>query len=223
MALAVVQMMQAQSGSSVASITTTGVTTTSGNLLVAMGFVGTNNFGTPPISDSKGNTWTQAVAPFGNVTFLTMYYVANCTGGASHTFTFTPASNGFIAIVVLEISGAATSSVIGSTNTSTASVTTHNSGNITSNGSVPEIFVGAYNTSSTTQPINVTAPYWAWQYQKTDAAHEGTWVGYRIVDPSVTDAFTVLSAGSGPNPICIAGFKSATALATSGGGSYGFA
>lgn len=222
--LAVSQIKIQQSAGSVASLTTSGITTTSGNLLVACLFCETNKIGGTPITDSNGNTWTSAVAAFGSATFAAMFYVPNCVGGAAHTFTFTPTANDFISIALIEVSAAATSSVIGSTGTSITNTASHSSGNITSNGTVPEIFIGGWNpaTSTATLPANASGLKWAWNWINTTATKEGALLGWRIVDPSITDAFTVTGAVSAASPIMIAGFKAASAL-PAGGGSFGAA
>lgn len=215
----------AKGGGSVASITTTGITTTSGNLLVAICFCDTNKIGATPITDSKGNTWVQAIGSVGSSTYLAIFYCANATGGAAHTFTFTPTSSEFIAIAVLEISGAKTSSVLGSTSTSTSNTASHDSGNITSNGITAEVLIGAWNPASATAMgpgAQVGAGSgWSWNYVAANGSNEGGFFGYRIVGLNVTDSFKVTAASAAASPIAVAGFLSTTPPV--GGSAFAFA
>lgn len=207
-----------------ASITTTATTTTTGNLLVVCIACFTNKIGATPITDSKGNTWVAAISSTGTTNgFGAMYYVANCTGGASHTFTFTPTGSDFIAMSVIEISGAALSSVLGSTATSTTTGSaTHTAGSITSNSSVAEIFIG-FCTDSHNAPPSITGTdpaTWATIAAINGAVTEGIIAGFRIVSPSFTDTFSCTS--SALNEMAgIAGFKAAV-VASGAGGSFTF-
>lgn len=225
MAFDVAQRIIAQSSNTAASVTTSGVTTTSGNLLVVSVVAFGNNIGASPVTDSKSNTWTAAIASTGTSKgFGAMFYVANCTGGASHTFTFTPTSNDFIAIAVLEVSGAATSSVLSNTNSASNSTATHSSGNITAGASFPEIFVGSMALSANSEiPATVTKLLWPWTFTNPATTREGIMLGYKFVDPSVTDSFTVTANAASNETIMIAGFKSATAPSGSAGGAWAFA
>jgi hypothetical protein len=90
----------AAAGNNSAAAVTAGINTTGATLLV----VGCSNLdasGTPVITDSKSNTWTQRTAySSGSTTRATIFYVANPPGGklgSAHTFTGTLAS-GFVAI-----------------------------------------------------------------------------------------------------------------------------
>lgn len=205
---------------SAASVTTTAVTTTSGNLLVAVVTCFGNHIGATPVSDSKGNTWVQALASVGTTNgFAAMYYVANATGGAGHTFTFTPTANDFNAITVFEISGAALSSVLGSTASAVTGTTPHTAGPITSNASVPEIFIAGTSVSAgSTGTVSVTDPQlWFTATIQSPASTEGMTTGFRIVGPSVTDSASFVGPGRNEGTV-LAGFKAA---ATGGGGATG--
>ncbi len=221
--LAPVQMVGAQSSGAVSSITTSGITTTTGNLIVVAVFADTNKIGT--VTDNKSNTWSTAIAQFGSATYAALFYAENCTCGSSHTFTFTPTSSEFVSMFVLEVSGAATSSVLGSTSTSTTNTATHSSGSISANGTVPEIFVGLANLGNNLAvvPTNVTSLYWSWNHHTITASREGGIIGYRIVDPSTSGAFTTSSNGTSvASPIGIAGFKAASPAASGSEHSYPF-
>lgn len=215
------QWIPAAPNGSSASVTTPAITTVSGSLLVAMVFCETNKIGASPLSDSKSNTWSSAVAAFGSATFAAMFYVENCTGGASHTFTFTPTSSDFISMLVLEITGAATSGSLNGTSTSTTNTASHNSGNITAGSSVPELWVGGWNPATSAAMVTVTVdPTWCWGKIQVGATIEGEFFGMRPADPSTVGAFSLSASTSAASPIMVAGFKSATAAPSGGGGSY---
>lgn len=207
-----------------ASATTTATTTTSGSLFVAVVTCFTNKIGTTPLSDSKGNTWVQAVASVGTTNgFTAIYYVENGTGGASHTFTFTPTGSDFISITVMEITGAALTSSLGSSTSIVTATATHTTGTITSNASVPEIFIGAGSASGGTVPtLPLTDPVvWFPVTLKDGGTFEGCAVAFRLVKPSVTDSFSYVSNARNEGS-AIVGFKAAAAATGGAGGSFTF-
>jgi hypothetical protein len=217
----VVQTVSAISSGSQASVTTSGITTTSGNLLVAIIYNFGNGIGGTPITDSNSNTWAQAIASTGTSRgWGAMYYVANCTGGAAHTFTFTPSSSNFINITVYEITGAATSSVLGNTSTSTAASGSRNSGSITASGGVDEIFIGAGGSSAVgTLSAPTSVPLWWLAHNNGGTAStEGRTTYWREVAAGGSDSFAYSASNSGNETVMIAGFKVDPAIGGGGGG-----
>ena len=211
--------VSAASAGSAASVTTTGVTTTSGSLFVAPVFAFGNNIGSTPLSDSNGNTWTAAITTQGSTKgWGAMYYVANGIGGASHTFTFTPSSNDFLVICVFEIPGAKTSGVLGNTNFSTASTTTHASGTVTVGADDPEILIGGCALSAAAEGAGIiTSQFHALAVRlAATGTTEGACVGYRVAPASTTDQFAVTTSSVQNETILIAGFKAAEASGGSG-------
>lgn len=207
---------------SVASVTTTAMTTQSGDLFVAIVTCFTNKIGTTPLSDSKGNTWVQAVASTGTTNgFTAMYYVANGTGGAGHTFTFTPTAADFIAISVIEISGAALSSVLSQTNGAVANSTTHTTGSITA-GATDEVFIGggAVSQSAEGTPVLNKTLWWG-VAALPDGSVEGIVSAFRFVGTGVADTFSYTTSSASNEGVVIAGFKSA-AVASSAGTAHTF-
>lgn len=88
--------------------TTSGIDTTGANLLV----VAVTYYvlgGTVSVSDSKGNTWTQAAEDGGNnaTGHATLFYSKNPSVGSGHTFTVT-STGGFPGICAAAFSGADT-------------------------------------------------------------------------------------------------------------------
>ena len=94
--------------------TTVTVTATSTNGASWVVWCASNGgFGATPITDNKGNTYTQIGT---NVTAFTvtgtLWYVQNGTGGASHTWTGTPSTSAFNTLIVVEITGGLTSGLL---------------------------------------------------------------------------------------------------------------
>src|SRR5215831_1654148 len=96
-------------GSGATSQTTAAQNSTGANLLVAM--IGHEN-AMSSFTDSKSNTWTHVGTSYGSSgKQIDCYYAENPSSvGASHTFTATIASSGYVSIGVTSYSGAATSS-----------------------------------------------------------------------------------------------------------------
>lgn len=133
--MAFVQAINAATASgSVTSITTAGITTTSGNLLVLVGAVGSVTINTP--TDSKGNTWTphpnNPQANGGADIKASSWYAKNITGGAGHTFTLNLTGGDFPSMVVLELSGRHTVSPVDVTDHGgdSSQVTSHTLGSL---------------------------------------------------------------------------------------------
>jgi len=210
-----------------ASVTTSAMTTTSGNLLVVCVTAWQSTLGTlsVTITDNKSNTWQVAVASVGSGNgFAGIAYCANCTGGSGHTFTLTPTSSDLVCIAVVEISGAKLTSVLGSTSSATASTTTHSSGSITA-GAVDTVNVGVCAVSHGGEGIPVLAGIgtgWLQVASLDGNALEGLTVGFAFVEPGVSDSFDVTMAGSFTEGIAVAGFESASTTPTGGGGAASF-
>lgn len=90
---------------SVSTLTTAGITTTTGSTVLIFAGILTNTFGATPVQDSKSNTWTQVD------TALTMaagietrcYKAVNITGGAGHTFSVDSNVNSLMLLCAQEI------------------------------------------------------------------------------------------------------------------------
>ena len=104
MAAAWVQSVSAQGGFGT-TVTTAGITTTTGNVVMLDNFYSATFSSN---SDSNTNGWgSNSVAEVTNVGGLKgqQNYNASITGGASHTFTGTYTGNGFPIIAATELSG----------------------------------------------------------------------------------------------------------------------
>lgn len=219
---ALVQFDPKQATGSVASVTSTGLTTTPGNLLVALVTCFGNNIGASPITDSKGNTWATAVAATGTTEgYAALFYANNIAGGAGHTVTFTPTASDFCAIVVFEISGQTTGTALGNTNATSAASTTHSSGNVTTGGSVGSILIGggAVSRAAEGTPNITVGSAWTLVARAAGGSNEGYVGGVRAAVSGVTDQFTYTTGSSNRETAVIAEFR-----APSGGaGAFAFA
>jgi hypothetical protein len=147
---------QSNSSASTATITTPGITTTAGNTVVIVVATGGTFTGTP-VSDSKGNSWTQ----IGSETVLgsnraRRYYSKLTTVGAAHTFSgnFTGAT--YCAIWIEEITVSHATPLDQQTASTFTTTTTPASGNITTTGT-NTILVSAVVTESASASESFTA------------------------------------------------------------------
>lgn len=101
--------------------TTAARTSTSGNLIAV---ADSSTDATTTISDSFTNTWSVAYGPASNGgDTITLSYVSNCTGGASHTVTITTNASQFSALCCAEYSGIAAASALDQAATGTGNST----------------------------------------------------------------------------------------------------
>lgn len=205
MSAIVVNRVSAQA--SATSVTTAAIITRSGSLLVAIPMAFTNKVGTTPITDSKGNTWVAAIAQQGNTQgWGAIFYCENCVGGSGHTFTFTPTASDFIVLAVVEITGMVLSGALNGTNFSTASGTTHSSGNVTA-GATEELMVGAAACSKATEGTPAVANSFIGLVALGGSSFEGMAMGVKLLPASTTDQFQATES-SAFNEFCgVASFK----------------
>lgn len=213
-ALAVVQTVSCQQTGAGTSCTTSGVTTTTGNLFVASSGYCCAAF--VSVTDNKSNTYANAVPEVSQDSGLGRQdYKENGAGGASHTFTFTGDSGGlFLTFSVTEISGAATSSALDQVKSATTSVsgTSHTTGNTSTTTQANEILVGFGSSIFATTFTTDTGAGWTEQTnQQTDASHEGLVTGTRIVAATGTYAYTYTTGSSVTAVQGIATYKEASA------------
>lgn len=202
----------AASAGSQASVTTPGITTTSGNLLVVVVSAFSNIIGATPITDSKTNTWIQAVASTGaSEGWGAIYYAENITGGAGHTVTFTPSSSGFIAIAVLEVSGLATSSALNQTDADASSATTHSTGPITASGGICEMAIAGGTTSDNgAVPMNLIAVPWSTRVLNAGGSSQGVVLAWQVIASGASVSFQFNTPSSDSDTAMLAGFKAAS-------------
>ena len=105
---------KAQTGSVGNAITTASVTTTSGSTVILFAVCAFDVFGGTPVSDSKGNTWTQLSTELSYDTGIRFraYKAVNITGGTGHTFTTTPGASGYPALFMCEVKDVSTAPTV---------------------------------------------------------------------------------------------------------------
>ena len=224
----VVNQAIAVSSGSAASVTTSGVTTTSGNLVVVAVAAFSNIIGATPITDNKSNTWNAAITSFGATEgWLALFYAENITGGAAHTFTFTPSSSGFIAIAVIEIENMPTSSSLNHTATATGTGSTLTAGPITADAGIREIMVGAAALSDAgcSYPLDTLSAIKGFNFRHANAGanNEGIIIAWTEVDDGDSRSFTAFRAVGDNDSVCIAGFKAADPAPGGGETSHAYA
>jgi hypothetical protein len=154
MAIAFVGGVGNSNAASGTTLTTSAYTVTAGSLLVAVWRHYHNNVsgGTPTItiSDSNGNTWTNAASATTGIAGVQdgmragIAYAMNATSGST-TFTFTISdSRTTRGIAILEYSGAATTSALSATATGVATGSTITSSTYSTSGNT--VTVGVANT-----------------------------------------------------------------------------
>ena len=109
MAIAVVQSTNV-TGSSVTSVTTPGINTTTGNLIVLDNSYKTNSYSSQS-DNGTSNAWTNSVSEqsIAGLAFGRENYNANINGKTGHTFTLTLSAAADCALIATEISGQAAS------------------------------------------------------------------------------------------------------------------
>lgn len=137
-------------GINVTSVTSSGITTTGGNLLVA-GCGSWLNAGSQNlvVTDSKTNTWTEN--PAGpkapdSKTRIHQFYVPNAIGGATHTFTATGSAGSYMALFVSEFSGIALTSPLDKSAGATGNSGAPSSGVTATRTQSDEVLVGMSGT-----------------------------------------------------------------------------
>lgn len=209
------------------TLTTSAITTTTGNLFVAI--INLYSGGGPSaitsVSDSKGNTWSAAIDQAGDATTrCAIYYTSNAnpTGGSGHTLTVVLDSGANLSIQLLEISGQAASSVLdqtagdsqttGGTSSCTSGATTQNNEIIIVSGATRGSFGTInYGASCTIDGSAGTDTY----LDQDGATHAfGSFGAYRIVSTTGTKAVSRTHESVGSDwTIAMATFKELVAAA----------
>lgn len=192
MAIAYSQSTTVASGASVTSVTTGAITTTTGNLLVALA---ASYVQTATVSDSKGNTWTNVASFTAGTGRVRMDYVLNATGGASHTFTATCGSADYPTITVMEFSGVATSSAldVSATDFVSGGSSSHTVGPVTTTDA-GDVLIGVGSSPSSTS-YTVSAPFTQDRTLDTGAL-EGIVTGYYLPGSTGNYSFDFTTSNS---------------------------
>lgn len=123
MAIAATLVGSTQLTSAATTVTLSATTTTGSSWVVFVSNQG--GYGVTPVTDNKGNTYVQIGGDVTAFTVVgTLWYKENGTGGASHIFTGTNASSNLATIIVIEITGGATSGILDQSRTGNDDVAT---------------------------------------------------------------------------------------------------
>ncbi len=139
-----IQSMVASESGNATPLTTSGMTTTSGGLLVAGITFDSGTLNTiTGVTDSKGNTWTKALELDATV-LVSLWYTANIIGGSAHTFTvaYDDSVGDAVSCIVQEFSGIATASPLDKTVVATGTSAAPNSGATAATTQADELVIG---------------------------------------------------------------------------------
>jgi hypothetical protein len=207
MAIAFVQSTLIATATGFSSITTSAITTVSAHLLVS--HIANYTSLSAITSDSKSNSWTNVAAFSTGSGFIRMDYVANCVGGASHTFT---ATGDYPSITVQEFSGVATTTPLDASGTDFVSggATSHSVSCTTTNAN--DVLVGCCSSSNVCS-FAVSSPFT--QDRELDtSSNEGIVTGYNIVSSTGSQSFVVTTNTTCTTRSIIAAFMAATGAPT---------
>ena len=188
-------------GSSVSSVTTSGVTTTTGSTFLISCSRGVGVTATP--SDSKGNTYTQ-IAALSNNSALTVWYCSNGTGGAGHTATITLGAADYPVLHFVELAGAATASY------DSGALATNNDAQTITSGTLAQAdsAVVSWIASNSGGAQNYAATGYTVARETDGDNYWTSAVGYKAVSSTTAQGITWTGVG-GTTPIVIAAFKAA--------------
>ena len=222
MVAAYVQTTTASESGAATPLTTSGITTTSGNLLVAgISFdSGTLNTITG-VTDSKGNTWSKATE-LDSACLVSLWYAPNITGGAAHTVTvaYNDGVGSAIGVVVQEFSGIAATSPLDRTVSAQGTSTAPSSGATSATTQADELVVGLVGWAGATTTPTLGAGYTNLGHiSLTDAS--AAMQSKVVAATSAQTAAMTLAASRDWAAIC-ATFKAASAAGTPGAGFLGF-
>ena len=213
--------------SSATSVATTGVTTTTGSAFLAIvGMGGTQTFSS--ISDTingsaSGNTWTQIGS---EVTFPTdrcrAYYVQNGNGGANHVVTVTVSGAVAITVLLVELTGVLTASVLDGSSLVADAASPFTSGNVATT-QADEILVagiiGASGSNPATHAISSASPASGWTIQTSAEETNGASfftgaIATQTVSATGTYNGGFTESGASNAAVLLAAFKLAAAAPT---------
>ncbi len=161
MVAAFVQSTSASESGNATPLATTGITTTSGNLLVAGITFDSGTLNTiTGVTDSKGNTWVKAVE-LDATDLVGIWYAANIVGGSAHTINiaYNDSVGDAISCVVQEFSGIATSSPLDKTAIADGTSTAPNSGASAATTQADELVVGVAGWFGATTTASLGSGY----------------------------------------------------------------
>lgn len=191
--------------------TTSGVTTTTGNLFVTASTLFDGTF--TSVTDSKSNSYSVVTSGFTtvNVADGRQDYKANGAGGASHTFTLTT-SGSFAAFAATEISGAATTTPLDK-NTGAADIgTSHSSTSTSATSQANELLYGSGIVCENSTMVTDTGAGWTERINDGNSGGNcGVLIGTKAVSATGTYAYTWTTSSSQDAISIISTWKEAAA------------
>jgi hypothetical protein len=200
------------------SLTTTGVTTTTGSTFVIAVIIHSTASVTS-VGDNKGNTYTQmgtTVAGNAGSNKLLRYYCQNCAGGSGHTATIVTGTSIGPSIFFVELKGVNVSGgpLIANQNQDSATpYTSPSSGSLSANEALVSVFVGSAEATATIAESS------GFTVQETVTDGTNFWTGalatrVGTAASTYTASWTESVAGASNGPpfaVSIDGFSEATA------------
>lgn len=182
---------------------------------------GSGGFLLTDITDNKSNDWIKAgeggISVSGDVNAMG-FYVANAAGGSTHTVSFNPTgSNHSLDVALYELSGAATTSLLGGTaGSNNNNATSISTGNLSAAGADGDIEIAVVCATSTgTKTVGSLTPAYTEVAEGTDGANDRVYeFNYRILTGATSDGAS-WSQASGSR---WSGFAFVLAAAAAGGG-----
>lgn len=204
-AIAVVVSAAAGAGTGVIhTATTAGINTTGANLIVA---VATNYAGSAQpttMSDSRSLSWTSRTLYEGIDLGIQVFYAANPTVGAAHTFTATN-FNGYPSVAVIAFSGAATAAPYDVENGAVqASGTTVSTGSVTPSANNEVLVTGLVHGDPTVSAASIDSSFTVSnQVAYASGDHIGIAMAYKIQTTAGAEnpQWTWMAAGAGAGSI----------------------
>jgi hypothetical protein len=213
MAIAFVQQKAEQSTSSVASFTTSAMTVSSANAIVACTCGSVSTLTSLVVSDSAGDAYSLAVfkAATPGLGGSVSIYSAPVLAGGSTTFTVTPNVNAFVSISAQEYSGMVTSSPGEATNNGTGTSTTTSPGAVNP-ATANDLYVACWShngSTSQTFPTNPSGEGWNLRSNLTNTTNQPLGSQDLVSSGSKTGNRTISASASWVS--IVATFKAAAA------------
>lgn len=189
-------------GTAVDSITTGGITTTTGNLVVLDCYFYKTGFFSSVSDNGSANSWTNSVADHtyaAGVVSARQYYNPNINGKAGHTFTLTmsagaPGGN-FPTLAVTEISGQAASPFDVSAIVDDSSGTTHTTASTGTLAQANNLVLGMGGAGQTAT-VSVSSPWTQLENISNDGNREGIVTAYQNVSATAALTFAYTTSNS---------------------------
>ena len=217
MAFSFVQAVSANASGGT-SVTTAGISSTTGNLFVCVaGCTSGRSFATPSFTDSETNSYTDVIDVSNGGARCKQGYVANGAGGAGHTFTANFLTADYAGIIASEfVANSGTSLDVFAGGGAGSATTSHASNTTGTTSEAAELLVGGFNTDDNAgEPFTPTNDWILPTNGYLQTGNDDTALCYKIVSSVGAYNFTCTTNGSCRSAMNIGTFKEA---AGGGGG-----